>query len=166
MAFLSRLLQRKALEKFRAISKFCWLPSVCLSMQRNKYHESPCMSASTEPPHDKINKMNCAPNKDSDLPGYPPSLIRVFPVCMKTHWALNYLLSAQWRLWSDWADVQADLSLRWAHIILLVLLCGSSTNVQLVRASVAFWTFFFIIYNFQNDTAFTNYSAEWPKSSF
>ena len=22
----------------------------------------------------------------------------------------------QWRLWSDWADAQADLSLRWAHM--------------------------------------------------
>ena len=29
---------------------------------------------------------------------------------------LGYPLSAQWRLWSDWADAQADLSLRWAHI--------------------------------------------------
>ena len=25
------------------------------------------------------------------------------------------LLSAERRLWSDWADAQADLSLRWAH---------------------------------------------------
>ena len=27
----------------------------------------------------------------------------------------SYPLSAQRRLWSDWADAQADLSLRWAH---------------------------------------------------
>ena len=26
----------------------------------------------------------------------------VFAVRMKKHWALNYLLSTQWRLWSDW----------------------------------------------------------------
>ena len=31
-----------------------------------------------EPPHDKPNKMNCAPSEDSDQPGPPPSLIRVF----------------------------------------------------------------------------------------
>ena len=31
-----------------------------------------------EPWHDKINKMTCAPNEDSDQPGRPPSLIRVF----------------------------------------------------------------------------------------
>ena len=30
-------------------------------------------------------------------------------------WVLSFPLSAQRRLWSDWADAQADLSLRWAH---------------------------------------------------
>ena len=42
-------------------------------------------------------------------------LIRVFAVRMKKGWVLSYSLSAQRRLWSDWADAQADLSLRWAH---------------------------------------------------
>ena len=57
----------------------------------------------------------CAPSEDSDQPGHPPSLIRVFTVHMKKAWTLSYPLSAQRRLWSDWADAQADLSLRWAH---------------------------------------------------
>ena len=30
-----------------------------------------------EPPHDKTNKMACAPSEDSDQPGHPPRLIRV-----------------------------------------------------------------------------------------
>ena len=34
-----------------------------------------------EPVHYKINKMTCAPSKDSDQPGHLPSLIRVFAVC-------------------------------------------------------------------------------------
>ena len=34
---------------------------------------------------------------------------------MKKAWVLSYPLSAQRWLWSDWADAQADLSLRWAH---------------------------------------------------
>ena len=51
-----------------------------------------------EPPHDKTDKMACAPSEDSDQPGHPPSLIRVFPVRMKKAWALNYQLNAQWRL--------------------------------------------------------------------
>ena len=38
---------------------------------------------------------------DSDQPGHSPSL--------------SYPLSALRRLGSDWADAQADLSLRWAH---------------------------------------------------
>ena len=46
----------------------------------------------------------CAPSEDSDQPGYPPSLIRVFAVRMKKPWVLSYPLSAQRRLWSDWAD--------------------------------------------------------------
>ena len=57
----------------------------------------------------------CAPSENSDQPGRPPSLIRVFAVRMKQAWVLRYPLSAQRRLWSDWADAQADLSLRWAH---------------------------------------------------
>ena len=32
------------------------------------------------PPHDKTNRMTCAPSEDSDQPGHPPSLIRVFAV--------------------------------------------------------------------------------------
>ena len=31
-----------------------------------------------EPPRDKTNKMACAPSEDSDQPGHPPSLTRVF----------------------------------------------------------------------------------------
>ena len=27
------------------------------------------------PPHDKTNKVECTPSKDSDQPGHPPSLI-------------------------------------------------------------------------------------------
>ena len=59
--------------------------------------------------------MACAPSENSDQPGHPPSLIRVFAVCMKKSWILSYPLSAQCRLWSDWVDAQADLSLRWAN---------------------------------------------------
>ena len=55
---------------------------------------------------------SCASSEDADQPGHP---IRAFAVRMKKPLVLSYPLSAQRRLWSDWADVQADLSLRWAH---------------------------------------------------
>ena len=58
---------------------------------------------------------DCAPIEDSDQPGHLPSLIRVFAVRMMKAWTLSYPLSAQRRLWSDWADAQTDLSLRWVH---------------------------------------------------
>ena len=57
-----------------------------------------------------------APSEDSDQPGHPPSLIRVFAVRMKKAWVLSYPLSAQRRLWSDWADAQADPSFHWVHM--------------------------------------------------
>ena len=57
----------------------------------------------------------CAPSEDSDQPGHPTSLIRVFAVRMKKPWIISYPMSTERRFWSDWADAQADLSLRWAH---------------------------------------------------
>ena len=51
-------------------------------------------SEESELPHDKTNKMACAPSEDSDQPGHPPSLIRVFAVRMKKAWILSYPLSA------------------------------------------------------------------------
>ena len=71
-------------------------------------------------PHDKTNKVVCAPSEDSDQPGHPPCLIRIFAVRTKKAWILSYPMSAQRRLWSDWADAQADPSLRWAHSHFLV----------------------------------------------
>ena len=47
-----------------------------------------------KPPHDKTNKMACAPSEDSDQPGHPPSLIRVFAVRLKKAWVLSYTLNA------------------------------------------------------------------------
>ena len=52
---------------------------------------------SFEPPHDKTNKMACAPSEDSDQPGHSPCLIWVFTVRLKKARVLSYPLS-------DWAD--------------------------------------------------------------
>ena len=51
----------------------------------------------------------------TDQPGHPPSLIRILAVRVKKPWVLSYPMNALQRLWSDWADAQADLSLHWAH---------------------------------------------------
>ena len=68
-----------------------------------------------EPPHDKTNKVTCAPSEYSDQPGHPPSLIRVFAVHSVGSEGPKLSSCGQQRLGSDWADTQADLSLRWVH---------------------------------------------------
>ena len=110
------------------VNKVCWtyklLLARCLRIKPHtwntlKINPVKIMKIRTpknEPHRDKTNKMACAPNEDSDQPGHPPSLIRVFAVRMWKAWVLSYPLSTQRRLWSDWADAQADLSLRWAHM--------------------------------------------------
>ena len=67
------------------------------------------------PLHNKTNKMTCAPSEASDQPGHPPSLIKVFTVRLIGSEGPSVSSCGQRRLWSDWADVQADLSLCWAH---------------------------------------------------
>ena len=81
---------------------------------------------------------DCAPSEDSDQPGHPPSLIRVFAVRMKKAWVLSYPLSAQRRLWSDWVDAQADLSLCWAHshiigFVMRRLIYQSTIHLQILH---------------------------------
>ena len=68
-------------------------------------------------------------------PGHPPSLIRVFTVRMKKAWVLSYPLSGQRRLWSDWADAQADLSLRWAQS--LCWFCHVAAHIKCVKLIVS-----------------------------
>ena len=57
-----------------------------------------------ELPYDQTNKMTSAPSEDSDQPGHPPSLIRVFA---------EETLGPQLPI--VMADALVDLSLRWAH---------------------------------------------------
>ena len=64
--------------------------------------------------HDKTNKVTVRPVKTQISLGICP----VRSESSLSAWragVLSYPLSAQRRLWSDWADAQADLSLRWAH---------------------------------------------------
>ena len=83
---------------------------------------------------------DCAPSKDWDQPGHTPSLIRVFVVRMKRAWILSYPLSAQRRLWSDWADAQADLSLHWLHRP-VCWFCHEAAHLFVYLACVSFWLF-------------------------
>ena len=74
-----------------------------------------------EPRRDKNQQSDCAPSEYSDQPVHPPSLIRVFAVRMKKAWVLSYPLSAQRRLWSDWADAVLLFCHLAAHMLLVHL---------------------------------------------
>ena len=89
--------------------------------------------------------MACAPSEDSDQPGHPPNLIRVFAVHMKKAWILSYPVRAQRRLLSDWAYAQADLSSLGAQVILVGLSWGDSNALLhfdrvILCLSTAIWT--------------------------
>ena len=64
-----------------------------------------------EPRHDKTNKMSVRPAKTQISLGIRP----VWSESSLSAWRKLWSLNAQRRLWSDWADAKADLSLRWAH---------------------------------------------------
>ena len=48
-----------------------------------------------EPPHDKTNKMTFVPSEDSNQPGHPPSLIRVFAVHLMGSLGPNFASGGQ-----------------------------------------------------------------------
>ena len=54
--------------------------------------------------HNKTNKMTCAPSKDSDQPGHPPSLNRVFAGHIKKHYSQHEIF---WHL-SDTLKFSAE----------------------------------------------------------
>ena len=104
--------------------KFDLLPTALTCL--GEYNDDPCpklmtngmkfdSTLSNEPQHDKINKVACAPSEDSDQPGQPPSLIRVFAIRMKKALVLSYPMSAQRSLWSNWACPGWSESLLGAH---------------------------------------------------
>ena len=68
-----------------------------------------------EPPHGKTNIMTCAPSEDSDQPVHPPSLIRVFAVrSVRSSWPKLFHANSEDS--DHWAEAQANLSFRWAHM--------------------------------------------------
>ena len=78
---------------------------------------------------DFLYKTACAPSEDSDHTAYPRRLIRVISVRLKKLWNLGYPQNAPRRLWSDCADAQTDLSLRWSHMQSCRLCPGSNAVI-------------------------------------
>ena len=58
----------------------------------------------------------CTPNEDSDQPARMRRLIWAFVVRMEKFCMPGYPKCTQWRFWSDCANAQAELNVRWTHI--------------------------------------------------
>ena len=99
----------------------------------------------------------CAPSEDSDQPGHPASLIRVFAVRLKKAWVLSYPLSTQRKLirlggclgWSE-SSLGAH-SFRWfCHVVAQIMTCINNENARkksfqannLVPINTNFWECF------------------------
>ena len=80
-------------------------------------------------PHDKTNKMSVRPAKTRISLGIRP-VWSFFPVHMKKPWVLSYPLSTQRRLWSDWADAQADLSWHFVGFVMRWLILSQIKHIK------------------------------------
>ena len=95
-----------------------------------------------EPQHGKTNKVTVCPAKTQ----ISLCICPVWSESSLSAWRKlgSYPLSAQWRLWSDWADAQADLSLHWAHshfvgFVMSWLKCSMSHNQFWLLAKDNIW---------------------------
>ena len=57
------------------------------------------------------------PSEDSDQPENSRCLIRIFNECILDRHKCTVFSCGEQKFWSGCADVQADLSLRWAHLL-------------------------------------------------
>ena len=86
---------------------------ILLPLKKHSDHGVHCLQI--EPPHDKTNKMTVRPAKTQISLGICP-VWPIFAVHAMGSQGPKLSSCGQRRLWSDWADAQADLSLRWVHM--------------------------------------------------
>ena len=99
---------------------FCWFCHVAAQIyytwatENSWQHPWLDYRKSGEPRRDKTNKMSVRPANTQISLGIRP----VWSESSLSAWRKLGFLATQWAHsedWSDWADAQADLSLRWAH---------------------------------------------------
>ena len=78
--------------------------------------------------HDKTNKMICAPQRRLRS-AWASAQSDQSSLCAQLVAKGQSFLQVVIEDCSDWADAQADLSLRWAHIILFVSSCACSNDI-------------------------------------
>ena len=101
-----------------------------------------------EPPHDKTNKMTCAPSEDSDQPGHrpvwPESSLSWSESSLSAWKNLGPLLPSERtaKTLIRLVDAQPDLSLRWAHMLFCWFCHVAAHNIKLVYELLYFFYWF------------------------
>ena len=130
-----------------------------------------------KPQHDKTNKMSVHPPKIQISLGISP-VWSEFTLCAQWVAKEPRFLHADSEDWSDWADAQADLSLRWMHSHIvgfvmkwLILFCTrfwfSSANLLLLgykKLGVQFPNFLLVFNNFiglMGPVCFPSHTVVW-----
>ena len=88
------------------ISKFLVSMTTYVSVRDNKFLSGDLLT--------KFEQTDVRPAK-TDQTGHLPNLLRIFAMHSMGSQGLKVFSARHRRLWSDWADTQADLSLCWAH---------------------------------------------------
>ena len=97
--------------------------------------------------------------EDSDQTAHP---FGVCTVSMKTLWILGHPKSVLRRLWSDCADVQADLCFRWA----LMQFCRKCCDPVRISTSSTFEPLKYRIQIYANSTFFSNFAMSFESFLF
>ena len=99
---------------FEQIVDIIYLKELQLNKTYTSYIEASCLYLHLSQ-HDKTYNKTCAISKDLDQPVHPPSMARALVYSSLDSLEAVEGTCDQRRLWSDCADAQADLSLRWSH---------------------------------------------------
>ena len=100
-----------------------WFPHSIKLLQEDHELSANTDNSIIEPRHDKTNKMSVRPAKTQISLNIRP----VWSESSLSAWRKLGFLATHWvqsEDWSDWADAQADLSLRRAHSLLVLSCCG------------------------------------------
>ena len=89
------------------MAKYLGLPGECSLVEINAFNQKKSDFFTTYPIISLVSPCTLS----NDFPVWSDSLLSAW----RKDWVLSYPLSAQRRLWSGWADAQADLSLHRAH---------------------------------------------------
>ena len=137
---------QNVLKFFSVALQICRISSIKIENMIGTIQKKKLDSLTNEPLHDKINKLVCVPSEDTDQPGRPPTLIKVFAVHMKKLWGLSYPLSAQRRLFRldgcpGWLEF-----LLGQQVIMLILSWGGSFNISVTKFSWLISVYRYMVY--------------------